>query len=118
MTKDLDAAIKSMMVEARRQAVKGACDGCDPGNEGSEVWGELVDAMEAAVKRDKEEDVKEYEWAFQKAAKKICRWCREGVLLCGPDGVYDHETTAKDSRCKAEALWLARDELKASGVPA
>lgn len=47
--------------------------------------------------------------AMNKAARKICVKCREGVLLCGKPGTYRHESTA-DDRCRAEAIWLARDE--------
>lgn len=50
--------------------------------------------------------------AIEDAAKKVCPLCRQGVALCGPKGKYLHETTGPD-QCKAEALWLARDDARA-----
>lgn len=55
---DLQRAVASMMVEARRQVEKGPCQGCDPGNEGAEVWAELVDGVENAVKAENDTAVK------------------------------------------------------------
>lgn len=48
--RELRRAVGDVLVEARRQRDRGPCSGCDPGNEGAEVWGELVEKLEAAMK--------------------------------------------------------------------
>jgi len=52
---NLQCAAESMLTEARRQRDKGGCSNCDPGNEGAEVWAELVDGMEKALKAEQAE---------------------------------------------------------------
>ncbi len=49
---DLKRAVNNAMTEIRRMPDRGACPTCDPGGEGSEVWGEIVDSLELALKSD------------------------------------------------------------------
>lgn len=43
---DVKRVLRSLLYEARRQRDKGPCQGCDPGNEGAEVWSEFVEEIE------------------------------------------------------------------------
>lgn len=46
--------LQTVLPWAKREADAGACTGCDPGDEGAEVWGGLVSEIEEAIKAAKE----------------------------------------------------------------
>jgi hypothetical protein len=48
---DLAKALRYIRPHAQHEANGLSCPTCDPGNEGAEIWGELVDRIDAALSK-------------------------------------------------------------------
>lgn len=49
---DLQRAVEGSLLEIGRMAKKGACPGCDPGDEGSIIWDEIGQSLRDGLKND------------------------------------------------------------------
>jgi len=50
---DFLRALRSILPHAEHEAKAGACKGCDPGNEGAEIWREIADQIQAEIAKVK-----------------------------------------------------------------